>query len=70
MDEKKKWAIEKAIELTRSALESPTGNNDDLLRPGQAAVSGIHRFGSKRRRRIGARRVHRGNQSGEHRRDQ
>jgi hypothetical protein len=37
MDEKKNWAIEKAIELTRSALESPTGNNDDMLRPGQAA---------------------------------
>lgn len=37
MDEKKNWAIEKTIELTRSALESPTGNNDDMLRPGQAA---------------------------------
>ena len=37
MDEKKNWAIEKAIELTRSALESPTGTIDDMLRPEQAA---------------------------------
>lgn len=37
MNEKKNWAIEKAIELTRSALESPTGTIDDMLRPGQAA---------------------------------